>query len=307
MLEGGLSGYEEYGTDFNLLVSWASKLIVGGRDGVQEWLAGKKYILIDEYQDFSQLFLAVVLAVRQVVPEVRLFVVGDDWQAINRFAGSEVEYFKEFEHYFPVRCRRYEITTNYRCDYEVVETAKRFMRKALSERGEFRAKSRRAGRVMLVDVRRTKTMYLEVLARLLRENRKAKEILLLHRNNETNLKISLVGLKLALKQEVVRVGVMSAEEFDAKVKVMTMHRSKGLEAEVVIILEADEGVIPKIHPDTALYGVFGESEDVSFGDQVRLFYVAMTRAKKRLYILHDFSAGIGFVKYLGIGMEKWEE
>ena len=112
--EKKLTGFSEYGTDFNLIVSWASKLIAGERGEVCEWLRGKKYILIDEYQDFSQLFLAIIMAVRKVASEAKLFVVGDDWQAINRFAGSEVEYFKEFEKYFSKGCRRLEITTNYR-------------------------------------------------------------------------------------------------------------------------------------------------------------------------------------------------
>ena len=89
---------------------------------------------------------------------------------------------------------------------------------------------------------------------------------------------------------------MNCDEFDNKVKIMTMHKSKGLEAEVVIILEADEGVIPKTHPDTLLYRMFGETEGIALNDQKRLFYVAMTRAKKRLYII---SEGGGFVKYLG--------
>ena len=82
---------------------------------------------------------------------------------------------------------------------------------------------------------------------------------------------------------------------------MTMHKSKGLEAEAVIILEADEGVIPKTHPDTRLYRVFGETEEVALDDQKRLFYVAMTRAKRRLYIIHEKKEGKvgGFVKYLG--------
>ena len=82
-----------------------------------------------------------------------------------------------------------------------------------------------------------------------------------------------------------------------------MHKSKGLEAEVVIILEADEGVIPKTHPDNILYMVFGETQEVSLADQKRLFYVAMTRAKKRLYIIQDSGSGEGFVKYLGRGIE----
>lgn len=313
LLNRRLTGFTEYGTDFNLLVSWAEKLIRSNRGGVRELLSSKKYLLIDEYQDFSQLFLSVVLAIREVVPEVRLFVVGDDLQAINRFAGSDVEYFKNFARYFPEDCGRYEITTNYRCNYMIVDTARKFMKRAMGEKGNFRAFSRRAGRVVLVDARRSKLEYLAILVKLVRENRKAGEILILHRNNETGLKISLEGLRVALRREVLRVRVLSEEEFDAKVRVMTMHKSKGLEAEVVIVLEADEGIIPKVHPDTRLYEIFGETEEVTLDDQKRLFYVAMTRAKKRLYIMHEKKSGRrakrgsdGFISYLGRGMEWWE-
>ena len=338
----GLGGFQGYGTDFNLIVSWASRLIASGREKVVKLLGGKKYILIDEYQDFSQLFLAAVGAIRMVVGSARLFVVGDDWQAINRFAGSEVEYFKEFEKYFPGG-RRLEITTNYRCDREVVGRARKFMAKAMGEKGEFRAFSRRMGKVMVVDPRMTecelplvkydrrvsgrdavyvemarrmlgrepkrKTVrYVKTVVELMRANQKAQEIMLLHRNNEMNLEgMSLVGLTRGLKWGLERMGMMSEEEFDAKVRVMTMHRSKGLEAEVVIVLEADEGVIPKLHPDTLLYGMFGETLDVALEDQKRLFYVAMTRAKRRLYIVHDGNGGTGFVKYLGRGVERWGE
>lgn len=304
-----LKGFEEYGTDFNLIVSWASKLIWAGRGKVPEILKNKKYILIDEYQDFSQLFLAAVEAIRSVACEARLFVVGDDWQAINRFAGSDVEYFKDFKKYF-TGARRYEITTNYRCNYMIVDTARKFMKKAMSEKGEFKAFSKRAGRVMLVNVKRSKTEYLKYLVKIIKENRKCKDILILHRNNDTHLKISLDGLETALRREAVKVGILTEKEFKEKVKVMTMHKSKGLEAEVVIILEADAGVIPKIHPDTRFFGVFGETEEVALSDQIRLFYVAMTRAKKRLYIMHKKVSKRkmnGFIPYLGWGLERWKD
>ena len=341
-----LAGFGEYGTDFNLIVSWASKLIRAERGVTKKWLGEKKHILIDEYQDFSQLFLAAVEAVREVAKDARLFVVGDDWQAINRFAGSEVEYFKNFERYFKEDCRRYEITTNYRCDREIVDTARKFMKKAMGEKGEFRAWSRRMGKVVLVDplltmcgytfvgydkrmieqdkifVKVTRKMtrrdpklptvrYVKTLAEIICKNWRAKEILLLHRNNEMNMEgISLARLSSGLRWLLAELGVMSAEEYDAKVRVMTMHKSKGLEAEVVTILEADAGIIPKTHPDTRLYGVFGETDEVALDDQKRLFYVAMTRAKKRLYIMHERVGEReldGFIPYLGKGMEKWGE
>ncbi|MDO4747258.1 MAG: ATP-dependent helicase [Candidatus Saccharibacteria bacterium] len=175
--KNGLAGFREYGTDFNLIVSWASKLIWGGREEVEKLLGGKKYILIDEYQDFSQLFLAEVEAIRGIALAARLFVVGDDWQAINRFAGSDVEYFQEFEKYFPTGAQRVEITTNYRCDRMVVETARKFMKKAMKENGNFRAFSRKYGRVVVENPRDTEVGYalvpydlrVSVRDRLLRE------------------------------------------------------------------------------------------------------------------------------------------
>lgn len=305
-----LRGFSEYGTDFNLIVSWASKLIKAERGEVLKLLTDKKYILIDEYQDFSQLFLAAVQAVRKVARDSRLFVVGDDWQAINRFAGSDVDYFRNFERYFPEECRRYEITTNYRCNCEIVDTARRFMKNAMKEKGNFRAFSKKVGRVTVVDARDNKKEYLKLFVKILRENRKAKDILILHRNNDTHLKVSLEGFYEELKGEILKNKVMSESDFDEKVRIMTMHKSKGLEAEIVIIMEADEGIIPKTHPDTCLFRMFGETEEVALDDQKRLFYVAMTRAKKRLYIMHEKVKKRkmnGFTPYLGRNIEWWEE
>lgn len=337
----GLPGFSEYGTDFNLIVSWSNKLIALKRGAVREWLEDKKWILIDEYQDFSQLFLAAVEAIRGVAPDAKLFVVGDDLQAINRFAGSDVEYFREFEQYFPYGVRRLLITTNYRCDREVVGVARKFMKKAMGERGRFRAFSRRGGKVVLVDPRETdcefavmdydkrvsgrdeiyrmmaKKMvgrtpkfstvrYIKTLVEVIRKNKKAEGILILHRNNVTEMEgITLLKLSHGLRLILADLEIMKAEEYDQKVRVMTIHKSKGLEAEVVIILEADEGVIPRSHPDTRLFGVFGETNEVALDDQKRLFYVAMTRAKRRLYIIHDRSLGAGFVKFLGRGVERF--
>ena len=68
---------------------------------------------------------------------------------------------------------------------------------------------------------------------------------------------------------------------------MTMHSSKGLQADIVIILEANEKSIPKIHPDNDLYQVFGETKEMNYQDEEKLFYVAITRAKEQFYILYD--------------------
>jgi len=299
--------------------------------------------LIDEYQDFSQLFLYAVFAIRSVAKDANLFVVGDDFQAINRFAGSEVGYFRNFEQFFGDDSKRLTISTNYRCGYEIVDTAHRFMKKAMKEKGSFKAFSHKAGEVMVVNLsnidvgyaivdydkrvsNEDKTYghiarkmlghspkimtlkYLKVLIEIIKQNNGAEDILVLHRNNEMKEEeISLAGLRNGLEEGLEKFGVMGEAEFDNKVKIMTMHKSKGLEAEVVIILEADEGVIPKEHPDTELFSVFGETKEIALADQKRLFYVAMTRAKKKLYIIHNGLTRKSFLKYLGRGIKQWEE
>ena len=329
-----LPGFSVYGTDFNLLISWASKLMAARRAEATEWLANKKYILVDEYQDFSQLFLSAIIAMRQIADKAHLFAVGDDWQAINRFAGSDVTFFKEFSRFFPEDNAKYEITTNYRCDKMVVNKSRKFIQKSMAEKGNFRAFSKRAGDITIVNPTNTDcryagppynrglvgedhyyyalakwmlrkepkertVKYLKLLIQIIKKNRRASSVLLLHRNNETNIDgVNLTRLSKALGRGLEKLRILSISEYQRKVRIMTMHKSKGLEAEVVVIMEADEGIIPSRHSETYLYAMFGESTDTELEDQKRLFYVAMTRAKRRLYILTENRKDEGFARFL---------
>ena len=66
---------------------------------------------------------------------------------------------------------------------------------------------------------------------------------------------------------------------------MTMHKSKGLESEIVILLEVDREVVAAHHPHATIFPLFGDTRTAESADQKRLLYVAMTRAKQQLYIL----------------------
>ena len=59
-----------------------------------------RYVMIDEYQDFSDLFYGIVNTMIQYNPDLNVFAVGDDWQAINAFAGSDLKFFSNFTGYF---------------------------------------------------------------------------------------------------------------------------------------------------------------------------------------------------------------
>ncbi len=72
-----------------------------------------------------------------------------------------------------------------------------------------------------------------------------------------------------------------------KIQVKTVHSFKGLEAEIVILVRACEDDYPLIHPDNALFTIFGRNEADTIDEEKRLFYVALTRAKEKLYILTE--------------------
>lgn len=153
--------------------------------------------------------------------------------------------------------------------------------------------------------------YIKTLLLIIGENAAARQILILHRNNDMHLQeINLERLAKALRWGAAQLRLPGWQNLNKRLQVMTMHKSKGLEAETVIILEADTGVIPRFHPNVSLYEIFGETAETALEDQKRLFYVAMTRAKKRLYIIHTPSADKkdeGFVPFLGRGLQKWHE
>jgi DNA helicase-4 len=67
----------------------------------------------------------------------------------------------------------------------------------------------------------------------------------------------------------------------------TVHSFKGLEEEIVILVRVCEGAFPLLHPDDSLFTIFGQSEIDVLEEERRLFYVAITRAKERLYILTE--------------------
>ena len=284
--------YRKYGIDFNLLIKVAADEIIKNPPSS---LKSVKYLLVDEYQDFSKLFLALLSAIRTACPTARLFTVGDDWQAINRFAGSNVAYFNDFAHVFSEDAVRLEISTNYRCDRAIVDNARHFIKKSLKEPAHFSAFHRTDGDIHL-ETAASLDQYLEVIAKIIATEKTFKSILLLHRNNEMSLRgITLDILNDRLKSKITSADILTPEAYDEKVHLMTMHRSKGLEADTVIILEANDGVIPSHRSDSNLYEIFGETEKDTLEDQMRLFYVAITRAKHHLYIIkspkshHDFT------------------
>lgn len=321
--------------DFNLLMQKATEFLEATASGqifpeIRQKYRNLRYLMIDEYQDFSYLFYAIVRALRMICCSAHLFAVGDDWQAINRFAGSDVDYFLNFEKYFPEDYQNIPLLTNYRSDRIIVENANDYMLKDYCPGAEraipFSRKNGKIYREKLAKVKfdrmdiledglgdgRYQTILIDEIQRakkaadlgenpakavlpaarmlkkcvaIIRCNRH-ESIMLLHRHNFTSTAgVDLVIFGRALGRILEDEAILTSQEFAKQIRIMTMHKSKGLEADVVILLELDRSQVLASHPFATMFEIFDDNLETEKADQHRLLYVALTRAKHKLYIL----------------------
>lgn len=311
--------------DFNQLMAKATELLKHAATSETRWplfqkLHRLKFIMIDEYQDFSYLFFALIQSLRALAPNAKLFAVGDDWQAINRFAGSDVNYFIHFDQFFPDDYINIPLATNYRSARRIVEQANHYMLTHYDPNAlPAKAFSRQTGRITIVNPRRTHfdasdieedslgdgrflaalekqltsqpkdltkvARYLKTLFQICKRH-PYQSIMLLHRHNFTSFDgIKLETLHRALGQLLADENVVSSASFEQQVRTMTMHKSKGLEADVVILLEFEPEIVSHHHPHATIFEIFGDTLVAEKSDQQRLIYVALTRAKQQLYLI----------------------
>jgi DNA helicase-4 len=292
-----------------------------------------EWILIDEYQDFSELFYQLITAIQKYNPRVKLLCVGDDWQAINGFAGSDLQYFTQFNEWVSDAQATY-LLTNFRSQAAIVRTGNALMNgwgkpaEPLpdniggdvhfeymdDERVEFSNKSVAAcqkkedERFLITETAADGTVkkydhlvaskYLKKCYEIIKapENR-GKSVAILNRTNWID------GIRLNDFNDHLLTCFTQAEQVamgDQKIKIdiQTTHKYKGLEADLVIIIGACDGVFPLLHPDNALFGIFGKTLMDAFDEERRLFYVALTRAKTSLYVLSEKGRESVFLKQL---------
>jgi DNA helicase-4 len=305
--------FTSYGTDFSMLLQRSRQLLHSGRANYRLRSRGDvKLILVDEYQDFSRLFYENLVGVRLVFPRAKLFCVGDDWQAINRFAGSDDTYFSNFQSHFSEDSNQLLISNNYRSAPEIVKNANRVMGQLIgaSEAGFARPYSTSYGRAIIKSIdlslydpksdpeqRSGDTdlqKYIEMVGELIIKHRYDSRVLVLHRKKDMLYNFKVWGVLRHRVRDYVTSErrAMTKPQFDEKIRfsgeendVMTVHKSKGLEADTVILLEADPKVFPSESNNINLFSLFGDSYETARNDEARLFYVAITRPKTNLYVL----------------------
>lgn len=305
--------FGDYGTDFSMLLQASLKLLSSNKASGHLLKTGKvKTILVDEFQDFSRLFYENLCALRNIFPDSKLFCVGDNWQAINRFAGSEDKYYDNFAEYFTEDNAELMLPTNYRSSFAIVDMGNRVMKDLIGISESDFSKSNTGktsdSQIKTIDLKRylvsqpgsgpkydsSLQKYVEVISKLIVKHKQDERIIVLHRRNKMLINYSLWGLVRYRVRDFVttELRAMTKTQFDTKVRlyddvrdVMTVHKSKGLEAETVILLEVDPKTFPGYSNSTSLFSIFGDSEKQAEKDEAKLLYVALTRAKKNVYAL----------------------
>ena len=252
------------------------------------------YILVDEFQDISMDRYRFLQALRRKESLTKLFCVGDDWQSIYRFAGSDMALFKQFEKYFGYT-KKCLMETTYRFGEPAIAESSRFIlanpEQAVKNVHSFRDDAETKLDFLSTDGREGAVETVKYLADQIPID---KEILLLGRYSfDVNI---FKNTELVVHETKDRIYVSYGRR---KMTFMTVHQSKGLECDYIILLNCNGGAIgfpSQISDSPVLKYVLSEPDGYAFSEERRVFYVGITRAKKHTWVLYDMNNPSPFVK-----------
>src|SRR2546430_13167267 len=264
--------------DFSDMLHRAADILESGTNPLPKF----EHVLVDEFQDTSAA-MARFLKALVAVTGARLFAVGDDWQAIYGFAGGDVDHIINFEsHFGPASITI--LNVNYRSPAVIVEAGA-----ALIARNERQVPkqvvifSREPGEAYVHEVSDDDSAIVDRTASLVRQELRrgpAARILVLSRTNHL-----LEDIIEACRRSGVPVG--NPDRNVQGVRILSAHKAKGLEADVVIVANASDhlfGFPSKVENPDVLEPVRMSAGDAP-AEERRPFYVAITRAMKRLHLV----------------------
>ena len=303
-----LEGYENYNQregllDFSDMIVETSQIINAGHK------LPYKYVLVDEFQDISRSRSILLQAILSRSDNAKLFAVGDDWQSIYRFSGSDTNYVSKFAETFGT-ATMLELDTTYRFPEELNQLTANFVTQNPSQLKKQMHALQKMGQAcaLLRDVRSCVKVppdvkpsdvdsyvnkqpvaecyaaairsYLDQFSKKVIERQgKNNHVLLLGRNRWENMHC----LKAIESLEQLQKNYPQLQ-----LEYKTAHSSKGLEADYVLVIGNDNAIFPsQRQSDQIIEAALPMAESYPFAEERRLFYVAMTRAKRFLILLFD--------------------
>lgn len=266
--------------DFNDMINKAT-----GIAQLSESRFDYKYIIIDEYQDISKSRFGLVKAIQDKTG-AKIMCVGDDWQSIYRFAGSDLDLFTRFGDFFGVHATM-KIERTYRNSQELIDIAGQFvMRNKKQFTKELKSAKSTSKPVKIVSFSNNMGEVVEsIIERIVQKYGLEGKIMLLGRNNG-DLK-QLEGHR-GFIVDVEKKKIQSVKYESLTLDFMSTHKSKGLEADHVILINGRNALLGfpnRISDDPVLGWVLTEPDSLEFAEERRLFYVALTRTKNEMFIV----------------------
>jgi DNA helicase-4 len=274
--------------DFNDMISSATEYVREGRFAIP-W----KYVIVDEFQDISMGRYRLLEAMLKGRDDLQFFAVGDDWQSIYRFAGSDISIMSRFRKFFG-RATVVKLDQTFRFNDKIASVSGEFIqknpnqiRKKLNTELECETPQVFVHWVDREEGRPSDGATLTGVIDLMKADRDLEDesLLVLARYNHLLPAVStLKSLEKSWPGQVLAP--------------LTVHRSKGLEAGYVIVdgLTTDEYGFPSEIEDDPLLGlVLARPDSFPHAEERRLFYVALTRARHQVHLIADRNYPSSFV------------
>ena len=280
--------------DFEDMIVRATEHVKAGR-----YKSPYRHLLVDEFQDISDGRAQLLLALKEQHSDARIFGVGDDWQSIYRFAGSDIHLMRNFGQEFG---GTFAGASAVHSTVDLGRTFRSVDKIALAARS-FVLKNPSQIEKKVVTVRSTDTPAIKVAYYTWGKERASLAAVL------DSIQAAVSGKKQASVLLLGRYNFVKPDNLSQLtrafpkllIRFMTVHGSKGLEADHVVILRASSnrmGFPSEIVDDPLLDMVLPDPENFDHAEERRLFYVALTRARKSVTILADRQRPSIFVREL---------
>lgn len=299
--------------DFSDMISRATAYVTNGK-----YKRKYSYVIIDEFQDISIGRFQLIKAIKGANPFCKMFCVGDDWQSIYRFSGSDIALFRDFEKYFGYSVKS-KIETTYRFNEPLIKLSSDFILKNPNQtKKELKGLSTNKRTDYAIyystndnqdDTFALKAIFDELIIQ--DELIANKSILVVGRYgfDFDRIKNESQVFRIDRNTESITYNAKSKNGVLMSINVpfMTIHKSKGLEADIVIVINCNAGRFgfpSEMSDDPILNLLLSEADQYENGEERRLFYVAMTRARDKVYFVTEISAKSKFINELEVESGK---
>lgn len=269
--------------DYNDLISRTISLFRNEKDILHKFHNSITHILVDEFQDVNNLQVELIKLL--LTKDTNLFCVGDDWQSIYGFRGSNVSHIVDFEKHF-IDSTTIKLNLNYRSTQSIVSASNEVIKNNKYRIDKELSASKRSESKIVVfsgtELDDNIDFCVEEVQKAISNGIPNDEILFLYRRSkmfdEYNKALKARGLQIPGK---------------------TIHSAKGLEAKVVFLIGLTDGYggFPDIWLEDRIFQIIKKADhDLLLEEERRLFYVAITRAKDKLFLITEKGNASRFIK-----------